>query len=229
MGVARGHGLAAPRLQDAGELRDELTDHSGGPEQTLHEGARYPLVGGDVVLSGGSVWREWTRHPGAVAVLATRPGPAGESDPEVYLVRQYRHPVRTTAWEAPAGLLDVPGEPLQAAAARELAEEAHLSATTWRTLVDYHTTPGGSAEAIRVFWATDLAEDAAGGFEADGEEAEMTGHWVPLSALVEAVHAGRVHNPSTAMGALALDRVLHRGAGTRPADAPFPLGPVDHR
>ena len=29
--------------------------------------------------------------------------------------------------------------------------------------------------------------------------------------------------------ALALDRVLHRGASVRPADAPFELGPVDHR
>lgn len=57
----------------------------------------------------------------------------------------------------------------------------------------------------------------------------MTGHWVRLSDLLDAVHAGGVHNPSTVIGALALDRVLHRGAPTRPADAPYEVGPLGHR
>lgn len=222
-------GLDAPRLDpERTPLADEVTDLGSGEERVLHEGARYPVVGAEVELGDGVAWREWTRHPGAVAVVATRPAePPG--DLEVFCVRQYRHPVRATAWEVPAGLLDVPGEPMLTAAARELAEEAALTADTWSTLADYHTTPGGSAEAIRVFWARDVHDVAEDDFGREGEEADMTGHWVRLADLLDAVHAGRVHNPSTVIGALALDRVLHRGASVRPADAPFELGPVDHR
>lgn len=227
--MTHGLGASAPRVQAGSALRDEVTDLGAGAERVLHDGARYPVVGADVALQDGTAWREWTRHPGAVAVLATRPVTGEPGEVEVYLVRQYRHPVRTTAWEVPAGLLDQPGEPMQAAAARELAEEAALTASRWVTLVDFHTTPGGSAEAIRVFWATGVEDVAEDSFERQGEEAEMTGHWVRLSDLLDAVHAGGVHNPSTVIGALALDRVLHRGAPTRPADAPYEVGPLGHR
>ncbi len=44
----------------------------------------------------------------------------------VLLLRQYRHPVQKLLWELPAGIRDVPGEPLVDCAARELAEEAGL-------------------------------------------------------------------------------------------------------
>lgn len=237
--MSQRRGLRAERLGHASGLGDTAADHAAGAHEVLREGARYPLVGGEVALPDGTVWREWTQHPGAVAVIATRPGESadaeggatapGTPDPEVYCVRQYRHPVRSLAWEIPAGLLDVPGEPMAAAAARELAEEAALTASTWATLVDFHTTPGGSAEAIRVFWATDVQDVASDDFQREAEEADMEGHWVRLSHLLDAVHAGRVHNPSTVIGALALDRVLAGRGATRPADAPFELGPVGLR
>ncbi|WP_462417695.1 NUDIX domain-containing protein [Kytococcus sp. Marseille-QA3725] len=229
--MTEGIGLSAPRPETRGEVRDLPRDRGAGPEEVLHDGARYPLVGAQVDLPDGRAWREWTRHPGAVAVVATRPAPGAQdaSEVEVYCVRQYRHPVRSVAWEVPAGLLDVPGEPMVEAAARELAEEAGLTASDWATLVDYHTTPGGSAEAIRVFWARGLADVVEDDFEREAEEADMTGHWVPLGALLEALHTGGLHNPSTVIGVLALERVLRGDATARPADAPFELGPVDHR
>ncbi|WP_374929657.1 NUDIX domain-containing protein [Kytococcus sedentarius] len=226
-------GLGAERVDPSSTpVADEPTDHGAGEVQVLREGARYPLVGADVQLEDGVAWREWTQHPGAVAVVATRPasGTSGDAaDVEVFCVRQYRHPVRATAWEVPAGLLDQDGEPMVDAAARELAEEAALVADTWSVLADYHTTPGGSAEAIRVFWASDVRDVDSDDFAREGEEAQMTGHWVRLSDLLDAVHAGAVHNPSTVIGALALDRVLHRGGQVRDADAEFVLGPVHHR
>src|SRR5699024_8269474 len=75
--------------------------------QQLDEGKVFDLVGEDVRLSAEDaepVLREFLDHPGAVAVVALRQGPAGE---ELALVDQYRHPVRAVLWEIPAGLLDV--------------------------------------------------------------------------------------------------------------------------
>ena len=93
-----------------------------------------------VVVEEGKdpVCRQYTRHPGAVGVVALR-GPAGEE--EVLLLRQYRHPVRAELWEIPAGLLDVEDEEPVVAAQRELAEEADLKAGRWDALVDYFTSP----------------------------------------------------------------------------------------
>src|SRR6266540_1077274 len=69
---------------------------------------------------GGNAERDYIRHPGAVGVVAL------DDQHRVVLVLQYRHPVRRTLWELPAGLIDVPGEDPLPAAQRELAEEAEL-------------------------------------------------------------------------------------------------------
>ena len=87
-----------------------------------------------VVEGEQPVVRQYTRHPGAVAVVAMR-GEVGCE--EVLLERQYRHPVRASLWEIPAGLLDIPGEDPLVAAERELAEETDLKAGCWDVLVDF--------------------------------------------------------------------------------------------
>ena len=59
-------------------------------------------------------------HPGAVAIVPV------DADRRVTLVRQYRAAVDRMVLEAPAGTCDVDGEPPEATARRELAEEAGL-------------------------------------------------------------------------------------------------------
>lgn len=166
---------------------------------------------------GGVVHRDYIKHTGAVAIMALND--AGE----VFLVRQYRHPVRRELWEPPAGLLDVAHEPPLAAAERELWEEADLRAATWHTLGDFFTTPGGVSERIRIFLARDLTEvPESERFEREAEELEMEGRWVPLPVLLEAIQAGRVGGPTTTVGAYALDAAIRSGFATlRPADAPW--------
>ncbi|NYK32443.1 NUDIX domain-containing protein, partial [Salmonella enterica subsp. enterica serovar Typhimurium] len=88
--------------------------------------------------------RQYMSHPGAVGIIAL------DDQDRVAVVRQYRHPVRMVLVEPPAGLLDVEGEDFLAAAQRELAEEAMLSADDWRVLVDIVTTPGGCQESLRI-------------------------------------------------------------------------------
>ena len=176
-------------------------------------------VDSDVVDLGdaGTVTRHYVQHTGAVAIIAL------DVDDRVYLVKQYRHPVRMECWEPPAGLLDMVGESLVDAARRELHEEADLTAATWHTLVDYFPSGGGSSEAVRVFLARDLAPvDEAERHERTDEERDMVGAWVPLADAVAAVADGRVHSSSAVVGLLAAERASRTGfAGLRPPEAPW--------
>lgn len=203
----------------AAELRDLVAPRPVTGRATVYGGRIFDMRSDTIDLgAGGVVARDYVDHPGAVAVIAL-----DELD-RILLLRQYRHPVARELWEPPAGLLDVPGEDARAAAARELAEEADLTATRWDVLVDYFTTPGGSNEALRVFLARDLAPVAdAERFVREAEELDMPLRWVPFDEAVAAVLAGDLHNPSAVAGILAAAACRAGGwAGLRPADTPWP-------
>ena len=166
--------------------------------------------------SGDVVTRDLVDHPGAVGIVAL------DEDDRVLLLQQYRHPVQRLLWEPPAGLLDVDGEPPLAAAQRELLEEAHLVARTWHVLVDVFTTPGMSDEALRIYLARDVAAADGERWVGHGEERDMPSQWVPLDDALDAILAGRLHNPVAVAGILALAAARARGlAGLRPATAPW--------
>lgn len=161
---------------------------------------------------GETFTRQVVRHPGAVAVVAV------DDDDKVLVLSQYRHPVRQRLVELPAGLLDVPGEDPQVAAARELAEEALLSARRWNVLIDLLTSPGIHDEAVRIYLAEGLSEVAApAGFTAAHEEAHMARHWVPLSQLVAGVLSGDIKDGLTVSGSLALWALRHENRGRTPS------------
>lgn len=161
--------------------------------------------------------RDVVEHPGAVAVLGL------DDDGRVLLIRQYRHPVSRQLWEIPAGLRDVPGEPLLATAQRELLEEAGYRAGVWHVLADYFSSPGFSTERIRIFLARNLAlvPDSDRDYVPDHEEAYLLVEWVPLDEVVSGVLAGDLHNGVLAVGALAAQAARQNEfAGLRGADAP---------
>lgn len=204
-------------------VRDEIANLPLRRSERVFTGMVWNVLSEDVDLgAAGVVRREYMEHPGAVAILALND--AGE----VLVLRQYRHPVSSYLWELPAGLLDVPGEPWLAAAQRELAEEADLVATTWHTLADFYTSPGGSDEFIRVFLARDLhpvpAEER---HVREAEEADMVPVWVPLAEAARCALAGHLHNPSTVLGLLAARLgCMDQWSNLRPVDAPFALKPA---
>ncbi|MEU4085416.1 NUDIX hydrolase [Streptomyces aureus] len=192
--------------------------------ETPFKGNKTSVRTDDVVMPDGSVVRrDYQVHPGSVAVLAL------DGEDRVLVLRQYRHPVRHKLWEIPAGLLDVPGENPLHAAQRELYEEAHVKAETWRVLTDVYTTPGGCDEAIRIFLARDLSAAEGERFEVEDEEADMELARVPLADLVAGVLAGDLHNNCLVVGVLSLVAARH-GAGLdalRPATAPWPARPFE--
>jgi 8-oxo-dGTP pyrophosphatase MutT (NUDIX family) len=198
---------------------DEIDPRPVLRHERLHQGRVIDLVRDEIDLGeAGVVTREYVDHPGAVAVVAL------DDEDRVLLLRQYRHPVRAYMWEVPAGLLDVDGEPAAEAAARELAEEADVTASRWAVLTDYATTPGSSNEAVRIFLARGLGEVAeAERHVRTGEEAGMEVRRVPLDEAVALALDGSLHNPSTVVGILAAAASRAGGGSSlRDVDAPWP-------
>jgi ADP-ribose pyrophosphatase len=143
--------------------------------------------------------RDVVEHPGAVAVVAL------DGAGQVLLIRQYRHPAGQLLWEIPAGLRDVPGEPVRGTGERELREETGYAARTWHVLAECYPSPGISTERVTVFLARDLAEvpDTERGPPLRHEEAQLQYAWVPLDRAVQLFLAGELHNGVTAVGILA--------------------------
>ena len=211
------HFLSNEQVQ---EIADQPSPHEVTASEVVWSGRIVDMIKDHVIVVEGQdpVVREYTRHPGAVAVVVLCGESGGE---EILLERQYRHPVKAELWEIPAGLLDIPGEDPRLAAERELAEEADLVADRWDVLVDYFTSPGGSTEPLRIFLAREL-RDADEPFEREDEEATMEYAWVSLDDALTMVLDGRLHNPSAVIGVLATHAARARGwAGLRPADAPW--------
>jgi 8-oxo-dGTP pyrophosphatase MutT (NUDIX family) len=173
-----------------------------------------------VEMPGGRVATpEIVEHPGAVAIAAV------DEQGRIAVIDQYRHAVRRRLRELPAGLLDHAGENPVDAAARELTEEAGLTATEWSVLVDLDTSPGFSDESVRVFLATGLAVVARPDL-GDDEESELQVAWLPLADAVRAVLAGEIVNAVSAAGILAVQAVRSGLARPRPVDAPWPDRPT---
>jgi 8-oxo-dGTP pyrophosphatase MutT (NUDIX family) len=99
--------------------------------------------------------REIVELPGSVAVVA-------HDGEKLFLVTQPREAVNEPALlELPAGKLDVEGEPPEATAKRELAEEIGKGARTWKHLTSFYTSPGFAGEECHVYLATDLYDEQA--------------------------------------------------------------------
>ena len=215
---------AAPHPAAAGErVADQLSPRTLHSSTTVYTGRIWDVVSDTFSLTPGSapLTRDYIAHPGAVAIVVLN------DHDQVLLLSQYRHPVQMQLWEVPAGLLDVEGEDFVAGAARELAEEADLTATDWHVLCDFFNSPGSSSEAIRIYLARGLADvPAEDRHVRTDEEAEIEFRWVGLDDAVAGILAGRIHNPSAVVGILAASAARVAGyASLRPADAPWPAHP----
>lgn len=103
--------------------------------------------------SGHEVEREVVRHPGSVVLLALTPSE------RMLFVRQYRYPVDELLLEVPAGTLE-PGEVIEDAAGRELAEETGYRARKLEKLSEFYPAPGFTDERMHLYFAWDLEPGA---------------------------------------------------------------------
>lgn len=134
---------------------------------------------------------EMIRHPGASAVVPFVNDPRG-ADPEVLLIRQFRHAAERYVWEIPAGRLE-PGEAPEACARRELEEEAGVRAGELRRLTTIYTTPGFTDERIHLFLASGLGE----GTERREADEFLEVHRMPWSRVLRLIEQGEVEDGKT--------------------------------
>ena len=105
------------------------------------------------VLIGEQGWYTYqiVRHPGGAAILPLH------ADGSITLIRQLRPAVGDFLLELPAGRLS-PGEDPKLCAARELAEETGLVASSLFSLGKLHPSPGVFDEVIHLYLATGLSQ-----------------------------------------------------------------------
>ena len=190
----------------------EVAGVAGAPASVFHvvgeeevwQGRRISMAVAEIEGPDGSRYsRDIVHHPGAVGVVPLH------DDGTVTLVCQYRAALDRMIWEVPAGLRDVTGEPTSLTAARELAEEAGLAATSYEHLLTFHNSPGFSDEALDVYLATGLSEVAD---DRQGpEEEHMVVQRFALSEALAMVGDGRITDAKTVIGILATARRVGPG------------------
>lgn len=146
---------------------------------------------------GSETWREFIRHPGAVAILALT------DDNLLVLERQYRYPAGREFLEIPAGKLD-PGEPVEACGRRELLEETGFCASEWVFLGAAHPCIGYSNEVIHYYLARGLT---AGARQLDeGEFLEVV--TLPLEQAMDMACRGEICDSKSLTGLFWLQAYL---------------------
>jgi len=177
---------------------------------------------GDRLVHQGHVWRvavarfrspddeeferDVVRSPGAVAAVPLYHDVDGIA--RVVLVRQYRAPYDAMIIEVPAGMRDVPGEPTDVTAARELVEEIGMQAGHLQHLTDMYPSAGMTDSVLTIYLATQLTQVAR---ETHGpEEDHMEVLDLPLAEAIEMVLRGEIRDAKTIIGLLMVERQLGR-------------------
>ena len=173
-------------------------------DTVLHTGYVISLSRSQFQAPDGTLFeRDVVRHPGAVSVV-----PLLESG-EVVLVRQYRAAIDQMVLEIPAGKRDVPGEPTEVTAQRELIEEVGFAAGRLDLLSRFHNSIGFSDEESFVYLGRDLTERR---MDRQGiEENFMDVVLVPLEQTPAMIGSGEITDAKTVIG-LSLAIALLRGA-----------------
>lgn len=89
-----------------------------------------------------------------------------DNDNYIYLVGQYRYPLKSYSWEIPEGGGPLNEDPLDAAK-RELREETGLVASDWEKIGRLHTSNSATDEEGFIFLAQNLQQ-----FEQETEDTE---------------------------------------------------------
>ena len=180
------------RIKRLLEPDDTLLEHVRETETTF-SGRIFSTRLLDVELSDGShASREIVDHHGGAGVVAFQDG-------KVCLVRQYRVALGQMTLEIPAGKLEEGEEPADCAA-RELAEETGLVASSLELVAKAWGSPGFTNECTHVFVANDLTQG-----DSHPDEGEFVRRaWLPVDDVVAAIKVGLIRDAKTIIGIFAV-------------------------
>ena len=141
--------------------------------------------------------REVVEHSGGVCIAAI------DQNRDVWLVRQFRYPMKMETLEVPAGKLEKGEQPLPAAI-RELGEETGLTAGKIEAIGTFYSSPGFCSETLHFYLATDLLMG-----EQHLDEGELLNCVkMPLKKAVEMVLADQIKDGKTKSLILLADRLI---------------------
>ncbi|HEY7329405.1 MAG TPA: NUDIX hydrolase [Gemmataceae bacterium] len=144
-----------------------------------------------VTADGRTIQRDAVLHPGAVAIL-----PLIDAE-RICLLRNHRFILNDVLWEIPAGTLEA-GEAIEAAAARELAEETGYQARHWQKMLEFYPSPGILSERTHLFVASELT---AGVMRPEADE-QLEPHVVPWSQALKWTLDGTIRDAKTLLALL---------------------------
>ncbi len=146
--------------------------------------------------AGQQIELEMVRHPGASAVVPLLSDPSS-TDPQILLLRQFRHAAGGMIWEIPAGVLE-PDEKPEQCARRELLEETGVTAGVLKRLTTIFTTPGFTNERIHLYLATDLSQSEPNHQADEFIETQV----MRLATALEMIRDGAIVDSKTVIGLL---------------------------
>ncbi|MFN3532311.1 MAG: NUDIX hydrolase [Candidatus Brocadia sp.] len=154
----------------------------------IYSGIKINVRKDEIILDDGrKVMREVIEHPGSAAIIPFI------SDDEIILIQQYRHAVKETLYEIPAGTLDQ-GESFFECAGRELEEEIGYRAGALEPLIILYPSPGILSETMHLFKATHLVKTQTN-YQMDESIKGIV--QVKLSDALEMVKKGKIKDAKT--------------------------------
>jgi len=169
-----------------------MTDSGGwrvNATRYLYDSRWFALRQDDITLPNGEdIVYTFVDHPGYAMVLpVTRDGIA-------IMVDVYRHPLKLTSFECPAGGLD--GKTPELTARSELEEETGYLAGELVPLGSYFGGPGSSNERFHLFLALDVEE---GGVIAHEATEQIEVRRLPFRKLYDMASTGQLDGGPTAL------------------------------
>jgi ADP-ribose pyrophosphatase len=140
--------------------------------------------------------REYTKHPGAAAVIPILP------DGKIGLIRHYRYPTNQIHIEVPAGKID-PGEEIEATAQRELQEEIGYIPQKLTFLTKINPCIGYSDESIWLYLGEDLKR-----VDHIKTDESIEFYPVPFKKAIELVWTGKITDVKSIISIFWLEKLL---------------------
>lgn len=164
----------------------------------IYDGPVFAIERVDLESDDGALFsREILVHSGGVGVLVVEDG-------DFVLIRQFRAALGYAVLEIPAGRRDVPGEPPEETARRELIEEMGMEASRIEPLAVMTPSPGYTSEILHVFLASGIVPVERQPDGAEERLAEIVR--IPIAAALAMVDRGEIIDAKTVIGMAAWAR-----------------------
>lgn len=137
------------------------------------------------LLNGHTSTRIYFEHRGASGILPVEDG-------HIYLVQQYRYPIRQSTWEIPAGKREK-GQSFLACARAELKQETGLTAKSLKEALVFHPCNAFSDEEQHLYVATGLKR----GKDCPDEDEFLNVQKFPLETAYKMVEKGEITDAKT--------------------------------